>query len=350
MTVADYVVAMQRNEITVNREYQRFIGVWPPIARSYLIESIILGFPIPKLSLHQRTDLKSRSTVKEIVDGQQRSGALREYFEDKYALSKALETEELQGRLFSDLAEEHQTSFVEAQLSIDVFLAATEEQVRETFRRMNSYTYPLNGEEKRHSEYQGPFKWFVNRLAKQYAQSWLAMGVFKQNQLTRMADTKLITEVCDALANGIRTTRKQNLDGLYRSRDKTFEEEARWEARLSATFDQLLAWPTIHKTKLMKAYNVYALSLAVSHVTECLRCVTITTIITTTSSTASTATTAATAMITMDESGDTVGPGVVIIGVAGPDVIMGGGSAWKELTTSCARPYTIGSENARAST
>ena len=83
---------------------------------------------------------------------------------------------------------------------------------------------------------------------------------------------------------------------------------------------------------------------------RCLRCVTITTIITTTSSTASTATTAATAMITMDESGDTVGPGVVIIGVAGPDVIMGGGSAWKELTTSCARPYTIGSENARAST
>jgi hypothetical protein len=64
---------MREKSIIVNHDYQRSDKVWPPAARSYLIETILLGFPIPKLSLYQTTDLKTKKTKKEIVDGQQRS-------------------------------------------------------------------------------------------------------------------------------------------------------------------------------------------------------------------------------------------------------------------------------------
>ena len=74
-TVVDFCHAMGRNEIIVNREYQRSDKVWPGSAQSYLIETIILGFPIPKFFLYQKTDLPSKKTYKEIVDGQQRSMA-----------------------------------------------------------------------------------------------------------------------------------------------------------------------------------------------------------------------------------------------------------------------------------
>jgi hypothetical protein len=64
---------------SVNRNYQRSDQVWPAIAKSYLIETILLGYPVPKLSLYQVLDLKSRKTSKEIVDGQQRSVTIEAY-------------------------------------------------------------------------------------------------------------------------------------------------------------------------------------------------------------------------------------------------------------------------------
>src|ERR1035438_1261550 len=86
-TVAEYCEQMRGGGIVVNHDYQRSDKVWPPAARSYLIETILLGYPMPKLALHQTTDLKTRRTKKEIVDGQQRSQAIFDFFEDKLRLS-----------------------------------------------------------------------------------------------------------------------------------------------------------------------------------------------------------------------------------------------------------------------
>lgn len=265
-TVTDYCQAMQRNEIVVNREYQRSDKIWPATARSFLIETVLLGFPLPKLSLYQVTDLKSRKTVKEIVDGQQRSMAIRDYFEDKYRLSSTLETEEVRGKSYSELPEDFQQNFIEYQLSVDLFLAATPDEVRDVFRRMNSYTVPLNGEEQRHATYQGKVKWFIHRLTRRYDQVLLRMGIFGQKQLVRMADTKLLAEVCHAMLFGIQTTDKRKLNGLYRDRDVTFPEETLLGEQISSALELLGQWEEIHGSALMKPYQMYALLLATIHV------------------------------------------------------------------------------------
>ena len=75
MTVADYCEELVTSKTTVNASYQRSHKVWPKAARSFLIESVLLDFPIPKLALHQVTDRISRKTTREIIDGQQRSYA-----------------------------------------------------------------------------------------------------------------------------------------------------------------------------------------------------------------------------------------------------------------------------------
>jgi Protein of unknown function DUF262 len=169
MTVVDYCAGMDRKEIIVNRDYQRSDKVWPDSAKSYLIESAILGYPIPKLFLYQRTDVKSRKTIKEIVDGQQRSMAIYEFFHDEFILAGSLDTEELRGNRYSQLEPELQHKFLDFSLSIDLFVSAARSQVVEVFRRMNSYTVPLNPEEHRHASFQGRFKWFINRISKQSA-------------------------------------------------------------------------------------------------------------------------------------------------------------------------------------
>jgi Protein of unknown function DUF262 len=265
MTVADYCQAMDRGEIVVNLDYQRSDKVWPPAARSYLIETIILGFPVPKLSLHQITDLRSRKSVKEIVDGQQRSRAIHDFFKDKFTLTTSLETEDIAGKTYSELDPEYQKKFLDFSISLDLFVSATREDVIEVFRRMNSYTIPLNPEEQRHASFQGAFKWFIDRLAKKFDNSFLEMGLFGQKQLVRMADTKLLAEVCDAFLRGIRTTDKKILHALYRDHDNQFPEEADLKRRITEAFDTLREWRGIHNGELMKPYIVYALVLAIAH-------------------------------------------------------------------------------------
>ena len=92
------------------------------------------------------------------------------------------------------------------------------------------------------------------------------MGVFGDKQLIRMADAKLLSEVCDAMLNGIRTTNKTALDRLFKSRDKDFSEEAEFDNRITESLDQLRQWTAVHEGALMKPYIVYAILLAFMHV------------------------------------------------------------------------------------
>ena len=265
LTVNEYCQGMERNEIIVNKNYQRSDRVWPSIARSYLIESIILGFPLPKFTHYLVMDIKSKKTQKEIVDGQQRSISIRGFWEDTFRLANSLETESLRGKRYSELDNDDKEAFLTSPLSIDQMVGAEREDVREAFRRMNSYTIPLNPEEHRHAVFQGPFKWFIHRLADRFSSSFVVMGIFSEKQIIRMADTKLLAEVCDAIIHEITTTNKKILDTLYKNRDKEFLEEGVIGERLTTAIDELREWTDIHGGNLMKPYIVYSLLLAMTH-------------------------------------------------------------------------------------
>ena len=264
-TVADYCQAMINREIIVNRNYQRSDKVWPPAAKSFLIETILLNYPIPKLSLFQKTDLRSRKTYKEIVDGQQRSQAILEFFEDKFRLSRSSEIAEVAGKQCSELDKEFQQAFLDYSLSVDLLVSATVFDIREVFRRINAYTVPLNPEEKRHSVYQGEFKWFIHKLSRTYDQNLLDLGVLGEKQLTRMADTKLYSEIIHALLNGITRTNAKILDKLYESRENEFHEIGEVAKKLEYAIDFILNITDIHKGPLMRPYNFYSLVLAIIH-------------------------------------------------------------------------------------
>jgi hypothetical protein len=257
---------MSRSEIVVNRNYQRSDQVWPAAAKSFLIETILLGYPIPKLYLYQVLDLRSRKTYKEIVDGQQRSVTIFQFYNDQLRLNDSLETEEIAGKTYSELDPEFQSQFLEYSLAIDTFLSATQPEIVDSFRRMNSYTVPLNPEEQRHAVFQGPFKWFVANLAKRQEAVFLNIGLFSQKQLVRMSDTKLLTEVCDALSNGIRTTNKSILDNLYRVNDEQFPRHTEFDLWITDAVETIRRWTSIHNTSLIKPYIVYSLILSIIHV------------------------------------------------------------------------------------
>ncbi len=221
-TIAEYSDQMHAGTIVINRNYQRTDAVWPPAARSYLIDTILKGFPMPKFSLSQQTDLKSRKTVKEIVDGQQRSKAILDFFDGKLRLSGK---SEFSGKLFSQLEPEDQQRFIDYSITADVFVGATENEIREVFRRMNSYTVPLNPQEKRHATHQGDFKWFIVEMTRKYAGALKSIGVFSERQLSRMADAALLSEIVMAITKGIETSSQRKIDAFYSEKDPEFTEE-----------------------------------------------------------------------------------------------------------------------------
>jgi hypothetical protein len=265
-TIADYCRGMKRNEIIVNKNYQRSDQVWPQVARSYLVETVLKGFPIPKLYLYQVTDIKSKQTYKEIVDGQQRSVAIFDFYKDQFKISKSTDNEDISNKKYSELDPEYQHKFLEYAIDVDLFVSATPVEVVEVFRRMNSYTVPLNHEENRHASWQGKFKWFINDLADRLEPVFLNTGIFKEKQLVRMADNKLLTELCDSFLHGIRTTDKKILDAVYRSRDEAFNEETNFRERIVSAFDLIRTMDAIHQSSLMKPYMVYSLVQAIIHV------------------------------------------------------------------------------------
>jgi hypothetical protein len=271
INVQDYCAMHERAEVSINSNYQRSDKVWPRPAQTFLMETILLGFPIPKLFLHQKTDIRARSSIKEVVDGQQRTRAIVDYYHDEYRLGRNLANDvpDANGKTYSELPDLLKARFLNYGLDFDVFVEASDEEVREVFRRMNSFTVPLNPEEQRHAVYQGPFKWFVRRVAADYEDAFIRAGTFSEKQIVRMQDTKLITEIASAYFNGITTTNRHQLDRLYREHNtgESFEGESDLDTHFHSGLDLVFSFGELFTTPLLRrTYVVYSFALAAMHV------------------------------------------------------------------------------------
>src|SRR5262245_35006202 len=70
--VSDFVAWQKDQTLKLNPDFQRR-SVWKVGAKSYLIDTIIRGYPIPIIFLRdKRTDLKTLAPARDVVDGQQR--------------------------------------------------------------------------------------------------------------------------------------------------------------------------------------------------------------------------------------------------------------------------------------
>ncbi len=100
-TIADLVKWLDEKSLIINRDYQRGSGLWPINARSYFIDTILNGYPFPKVTIRQKMDSKTRKAVREIIDGQQRLITIYDFVENKIMLSSVSKL--YKGNRFLDL-------------------------------------------------------------------------------------------------------------------------------------------------------------------------------------------------------------------------------------------------------
>jgi hypothetical protein len=154
--------ALWRGAIYDDPPYQRESTVWPVAKQQRFIDSLLNGFDVPKIYLH---DLRGQhpTRVYAVIDGKQRLNTIWRFLDDALALADDFRIEPANmpdipagiapppaGARFSDLAPAWQKALTRTPLSVVLVQDATEEDIEDLFSRLNSGE-PLNAAEKRNA-------------------------------------------------------------------------------------------------------------------------------------------------------------------------------------------------------
>lgn len=122
--------------------------VWKELQKTRLVESILLGIPLPAFYFNA-----SRDNTYQVIDGVQRLSTVRDYAEGKFSLSEHLEylKGELEGKAFAQLDAPLKRRFHQTQIVVHVIEATSPSRLKfDIFKRINTGGSPLTSQEIRH--------------------------------------------------------------------------------------------------------------------------------------------------------------------------------------------------------
>ncbi len=266
LQIADIIQWYRKKELVINETFQRY-SVWTPQAKTFLIDTILHELPIPKMFIRTILDPKTQTSIREIVDGQQRIRSIVEFADNKFRLSKR--SEEFRGLTYGDLDDEHKEAFLGYILTMDQLLNASDDDVIDVFARLNSYTVTLNAAEKRHAEFQTDFKYAVRKAAELYRPFLERHNIFTTKQRFRMSDDELVAELFGLVLQGVTDGGAPRLRKLYKEQDDdTFSDATHKDIqkKLSFAFDFIdNTAPELLAGSLRKHYQLLMITAALLH-------------------------------------------------------------------------------------
>ncbi len=236
-SIRDFEEWRERGELVLAPKFQRR-EVWNDKARSYLIDTILRGKPIPKLYMRQDVNPTTRRTVREVVDGQQRLHTVLSFIKDGFKISKA-QHEDFGGKYFSGLDMPTQREILKYEFVVDLLQDMPDNEVYDLFARINTYAEKLKPQELRNARWFGEFKSSVYFLAKEFVSFLETNKVFTSKQIMRMAEAEFISELLLAIHEGIRESKKVVIDACYKKYDDQFLNRKRHENRFRETMDAI---------------------------------------------------------------------------------------------------------------
>lgn len=194
--------------------FQRNI-VWNDDQRSYLVDSILRGLPVPELYLQKSTSPDGAQQIV-VVDGQQRISTCIDFALGKFPLNtnRTELDSRWKGKHFDELSPDLRArfrnfGFIGRQLPTSLDGPA----LREVFQRLNRTVEALEPQELRHAAYAGEFLKLVEKSSESSGLDEL--GVFSAKDIQRRRHDEFISEVFFAFLLGTFPNKKEGLDDQY---------------------------------------------------------------------------------------------------------------------------------------
>lgn len=249
--VSDFISWQKASNLVLAPYFQRR-PVWKPGAKSYLIDTIVRGLPIPIIFLRdRRTDPNQLEPIREVVDGQQRLRTVLGYVSpdllsdysparDGFKVKKT-HNKDIAGRTFDELDEESKRAILDYEFVVHVLPSRIDDrEVIQIFRRMNSTNYTLTTQENRNAKYFGEFKTSVYELAVEQLQRWRQWKTFTEDDIARMKEVEHTSECVLMIINQkIEGKSAANIESAYKNYDETYFYRTEVENRFRSVMESI---------------------------------------------------------------------------------------------------------------
>lgn len=261
-TIVWFKKANDSGDLQMKPPFQRN-PVWTHPQKSYLIDSILNGYPVPEIYMQEFVD-ETGNEQHIIIDGQQRTRACLEFIEGGFSI-KADESPTWGGMKFDDLSPDDKKKVFGYTFIVRMLPEMSDNDIRGIFQRLNKNVVALNTQELRQATYWGPFLQTMQELSN-YSY-WNTTGIFTPVNVRRMMDTEYVSELAIAVLHG-HQNKKESIDKYYQEYEVEFEQKD----ELTETFQKVIfeleqLLPDIKSTRWKKKTDFYSLFLYLaSHV------------------------------------------------------------------------------------
>ncbi len=157
--IGDLYPRYKDGRLNVQPEFQRHY-VFDNAKASRLVESVLMGVPIPVIYLAEEEDYSHS-----VIDGQQRITALCRFHDNELKLSGLTVLTELNGTTYQGLSRDLQNKFREGNLRAIIIKRDSDPDIRfEIFERLNTGSVNLNAQELRNCIYRGRYNQLLRDL------------------------------------------------------------------------------------------------------------------------------------------------------------------------------------------
>lgn len=160
-SVRELKTDFEDNMLVLAPDFQREF-VWKLKQKSELIESILMGIPLPMIYFFE-----GDNGVIQVVDGKQRLTSLFQFLNNEYPLSYSLSIlTHLRGKRYEDLTSSERTKIARHQFVTQTITPPTPDRIKfDIFERVNRKGSTLNNQEMRNALYQGKATKLLEKLA-----------------------------------------------------------------------------------------------------------------------------------------------------------------------------------------
>ncbi len=258
-TPTDFLNWREKQSLVITPKFQRR-GVWKTPAKSYFIDTLLRGMPVPPIYLRLVQKEDKTGIAREVVDGQQRIKAVLDYIDGKYRLSTTLKAP-WAGSAYARLTPSDRGKIESFSFSTEIFKGISDEEVLNVFSRLNLHSVKLNAQELRNGKYFGHFKQLAYQLALDHLTFWRKHKIFSEVSIARMLEVELTSELLIAGHAGMQD-KKTSVDKFYHELNDAYTGKAADEKRfrqtmgeISEVFDGDLAESEFHRAPLF--YTLY---------------------------------------------------------------------------------------------